>query len=728
MKRYARGTGAGSGGSFRSKGATCLLRRILLALGLALSGILGAQGQPPSAPPDNGVTFGVREDFPPFEYVDASGEVAGWDAEIVREAARIAGIEVRFVSGSLSEIRAQFENGEIDALAGMQWSEQRAQMARFTRPHFEVLYALYVRESESEPALKDFKGRRILVREGSLMADELARMGYGQDLVLVPSEAEALRRLANGEGDCAVAPQLVGDALQKGGKTMPVALGRTLLFRGKLCLVAQKGDVALAQAFDRAISELQRTGRYGELLAFAFADQGTDPNRPPGITYWLLLPVGGALLVAAAWYYTIRRQVVKKTLFIKEELQRSEAMREALANSELLYRSAIEATKGVPYRLRYDNPDDPTGREGHYEFLGEGIEALVGVPASQLDWNTMGTIAHYTYDGGQTTQEELQSRAKLYRTGKLPRWHGEFAVRHPDGTVRWLQDDAIPVLDESAQRVIGSLGILHDITERKESERRIRSLNSELEARVRERTSDLQRTVSDLESFTYTVAHDLREPIRAISLLAGLIKEDSSTQVEPMTIDSLDRIEQSAQRLSRLVDGMLKLSRVSRTEITKEDVNLSAIAEDVAAHLMALRPYRDLRFRIEPDVLAHGDPDLLRSLIENLLSNAAKFSCQVDQPLIEFGATESKGRRVYFVKDNGVGFDPRYADKLFRPFERLHDSSDFPGSGVGLATVQRVVERHGGTVWASSGSGEGATFFFELGSDDNQATPPSPLE
>ncbi|RIK00556.1 MAG: hypothetical protein DCC46_04790 [Armatimonadetes bacterium] len=340
----------------------------------------------------------------------------------------------------------------------------------------------------------------------------------------------------------------------------------------------------------------------------------------------------------------------------------------------------------------------------------------------------MGTIAHYTYDGGQTTQEELQSRAKLYRTGKLPRWHGEFAVRHPDGTVRWLQDDAIPVLDESAQRVIGSLGILHDITERKESERRIRSLNSELEARVRERTSDLQRTVSDLESFTYTVAHDLREPIRAISLLAGLIKEDSSTQVEPMTIDSLDRIEQSAQRLSRLVDGMLKLSRVSRTEITKEDVNLSAIAEDVAAHLMALRPYRDLRFRIEPDVLAHGDPDLLRSLIENLLSNAAKFSCQVDQPLIEFGATESKGRRVYFVKDNGVGFDPRYADKLFRPFERLHDSSDFPGSGVGLATVQRVVERHGGTVWASSGSGEGATFFFELGSDDNQATPPSPLE
>ncbi|RIK00555.1 MAG: hypothetical protein DCC46_04785 [Armatimonadetes bacterium] len=305
---------------------------------------MGAQGQPPSAPPDNGVTFGVREDFPPFEYVDASGEVAGWDAEIVREAARIAGIEVRFVSGSLSEIRAQFENGEIDALAGMQWSEQRAQMARFTRPHFEVLYALYVRESESEPALKDFKGRRILVREGSLMADELARMGYGQDLVLVPSEAEALRRLANGEGDCAVAPQLVGDALQKGGKTMPVALGRTLLFRGKLCLVAQKGDVALAQAFDRAISELQRTGRYGELLAFAFADQGTDPNRPPGITYWLLLPVGGALLVAAAWYYTIRRQVVKKTLFIKEELQRSEAMREALANSELLYRSAIEAT------------------------------------------------------------------------------------------------------------------------------------------------------------------------------------------------------------------------------------------------------------------------------------------------------------------------------------------------------------------------------------------------
>lgn len=728
MKRYARGTGAGSGGSFRSKGATCLLRWILLALGLALNGILGAQGQPPTAPVFRTVTVGVNKDYPPFEYLDSTGEVAGWDIEVFRETARIAGIKTQFVHGSWAEIRARFERGEIDALAGMLWSEERAMSVEFTRAHMDVLYGIYVRGPDSGTALEDFKGRKILVEERSLVHEEMVRLGYADDLIPVESEPETLRRLAQGEGDCAIAPLLIGNEWNSHREPLDVTPSRALLFRGRLCFAVRKGDTELARALDLALGKILTSGQYDRLWGSVFPKKNAASTATPPLAYWLLLPVGGALLVAAAWYYTIRRQVVKKTLFIKEELQRSEAMREALANSELLYRSAIEATKGVPYRLRYDNPDDPTGREGHYEFLGEGIEALVGVPASQLDWNTMGTIAHYTYDGGQTTQEELQSRAKLYRTGKLPRWHGEFAVRHPDGTVRWLQDDAIPVLDESAQRVIGSLGILHDITERKESERRIRSLNSELEARVRERTSDLQRTVSDLESFTYTVAHDLREPIRAISLLAGLIKEDSSTQVEPMTIDSLDRIEQSAQRLSRLVDGMLKLSRVSRTEITKEDVNLSAIAEDVAAHLMALRPYRDLRFRIEPDVLAHGDPDLLRSLIENLLSNAAKFSCQVDQPLIEFGATESKGRRVYFVKDNGVGFDPRYADKLFRPFERLHDSSDFPGSGVGLATVQRVVERHGGTVWASSGSGEGATFFFELGSDDNQATPPSPLE
>lgn len=669
----------------------------------------------------------MNEDYPPFEYLDSSGNVAGWDVEIVREAARVAGLKVQFVHGAWSSLRDRFERGEIDVLAGMLWSEERAKHVAFSRPHIDVLYGIYVREYEAGSALEDFKGRKFLVEARSLMHEELVRLGYGDDIILTASEPEALRRLSKGEGDCAIVPLLIGDEMIRKRETPTIVPSRSLLFRSRLCFAVQKGDAGLARALDDALAELQRSGRYAELLSSTFSRRNGSLSFVPGLVYWILLPVAGALLVAAAWYYTIRRQVVKKTLGIKEELQRSEAMREALANSELLYRSAIEATKGVPYRLKYDNPDDPTDRKGHYEFLGEGIEALVGVPATELDWSTMGNIAHYTFDGGQTTEDDLKTRASLYRTGRLPHWHSEFAVRHPDGTVRWLQDDAIPVLDESGKRVMGSLGILHDITERKESERRVRSLNSELEARVRERTSDLQRTVSDLESFTYTVAHDLREPIRAISLLAGLIKEDTA-QTDPTTLDSLDRIEQSAQRLSRLVDGMLKLSRVSRTEITKEDVDLSAIAEDVAAHLMALRQYRDLRFRIEPGVAAHGDPDLLRSLVENLLSNAAKFSCQVDQPLIEFGETESKGRRVYFVKDKGVGFDPRYADKLFRPFERLHDSSDFPGSGVGLATVQRVVERHGGSVWASSTSGEGATFFFELGPDDNPVQASSPLE
>ncbi len=172
---------------------------------------MGAQGQPPTAPVFRTVAVGVNKDYPPFEYLDSTGEVAGWDVEMFREAARIAGIKAQFVHGSWAEIREQFERGEIDALAGMLWSEERAKSVEFTRAHMDVLYGIYVRGLDSGAALEDFKGRKILVEERSLVHEEMVRLGYADDLIPVESEPETLRRLAQGEGDCAIAPLLIGN-------------------------------------------------------------------------------------------------------------------------------------------------------------------------------------------------------------------------------------------------------------------------------------------------------------------------------------------------------------------------------------------------------------------------------------------------------------------------------------------------------------------------------------
>jgi signal transduction histidine kinase len=253
------------------------------------------------------------------------------------------------------------------------------------------------------------------------------------------------------------------------------------------------------------------------------------------------------------------------------------------------------------------------------------------------------------------------------------------------------------------------------------SEKKYRELAQSLENQVASRTQELEQLNRELQqlneelmAFSYSVSHDLRAPLRSIDGLSEILLEDYSDRLDENGRGLLHRIRQAARHMSDLISSLLELSRVTRQELDRQSVSVTDLATASLRHLMAVSPDRKIAFSVAPGLRAEGDPHLIRVVLDNLLANAWKFTSKTESASIEVGQTEVGGKPAFFVRDNGSGFDPEHASKLFRPFQRLHSESEFEGAGIGLATVLRIVNRHGGRVWAEGRPTEGATFFFAL--------------
>ncbi|MBI5840149.1 MAG: PAS domain S-box protein [Chloroflexi bacterium] len=263
---------------------------------------------------------------------------------------------------------------------------------------------------------------------------------------------------------------------------------------------------------------------------------------------------------------------------------------------------------------------------------------------------------------------------------------------------------------ESEEGLLVSAAI-RDVTQRKRNEDEIKKLNDDL----KQRAAQLEAANKELESFSYSVSHDLRAPLRTIDGFSQALLEDHSEQLPPEARGHLERVRSAAQRMAILIDDLLNLSRITRAPLQLRFINLSAMAQEIAQALRESQPERQAEVSITPGLMVDGDPHLLHIALQNLLSNAWKFTSKQKQAIIEFGQQSRHNKeRTFFVRDNGVGFDMAYADKLFGVFQRLHSMSEFPGTGVGLATVQRIINIHGGRIWAESAEGKGATFYFTL--------------
>jgi light-regulated signal transduction histidine kinase (bacteriophytochrome) len=249
-----------------------------------------------------------------------------------------------------------------------------------------------------------------------------------------------------------------------------------------------------------------------------------------------------------------------------------------------------------------------------------------------------------------------------------------------------------------------------DITDRKLAEEYIIKLNSDLT----KRSHELTRINKELESFNYSISHDLRAPLRAINGFSQMISDKYQDKLDDEGRDELRVIRSESNRMGELINGLLNLSRLSRKEMKREDLDLSSIAKTIATELHRLEPERQVEFVITPGIRAYGDRVLLQSVLQNLLDNAWKFTGKHEKARIEFGMTEQEGKKTYFVRDDGAGFDMRYVNKLFGTFQRIHGEDEFPGNGIGLAIIQRIIHHHGGRVWAEGEVEKGATFYFTL--------------
>ncbi len=271
--------------------------------------------------------------------------------------------------------------------------------------------------------------------------------------------------------------------------------------------------------------------------------------------------------------------------------------------------------------------------------------------------------------------------------------------------IRWRSLDEIGILADGFNEMLAQV---------QARDAALEESRKDLEIRVEQRTAQLEAANKELEAFAYSVSHDLRAPLRAIEGFSHILLSKYTSVLDDAGQDYLRRVRAASQRMGELIEDLLTLSQVARTELKRVSVNLSDLARGVARELAQRDPKRSVQMVIAPDVVADGDPHLLRVVLENLLGNAWKFTSKRDEARIEFGAQRREGRLVCFVRDNGAGFDMTYVGKLFGAFQRLHSSAEFPGSGIGLASVKRIIHRHGGQGWAEGRLDEGATFYFSL--------------
>jgi PAS domain S-box-containing protein len=378
----------------------------------------------------------------------------------------------------------------------------------------------------------------------------------------------------------------------------------------------------------------------------------------------------------------------------------------ALVTSRNQYRLLTESLKDVIWVLDADTL--------RFRYISPSVERLRGYTPEEFMAAPLGL-------GLQPEQTEallqhVRTMADALREGKINPdefFENEALLGRKDGSTIWTEIVTNYYINAETRHV-EIRGVTRDISERRAVQEQIQRMNVELERRVQERTTQLQAANQELEAFAYSVSHDLRAPLRAIDGFSRALQEDYIEALDAQGQHYFRRIREAVSHMGNLIDDLLNLSRISRSELNPAPLDLSALAQSVAGALLARQQQREIELEVAPGMQAIADENLMKIVLENLISNAIKFSAGATPPRIQVGADRQDGKTVFYVKDNGVGFDMAYADKLFVPFQRLHSAAEFPGTGIGLVTVKRIITRHGGRVWTEAAPDTGAAFYFTL--------------
>lgn len=681
------------------------------------------------------IAIASEPDYPPYCFIEKNGEASGFSVDLFNVSAKATGLQVKIKIGIWNKIMLDLANGAIDALPMVGRTPERKDLFDFTMPYMSLHGAVFVRKGTTGiHSINDLKEKSIVVMEGDNAEEFVRRENISNHVVTTKTFEEAFLALANGNHDAVITQRIMGIELLKNlGITNVKPLDFHLpQFRQDFCFAVRKGDTVLLSRLNEGLSIIIANDTYEQIRQKWFGPRFkekiafTDILR---ILLYFVVPL--IIIISLIAIFLLRKEVKRQTRDLHQEITGHKETLKALQTSEEKYR-------GMIFNLM----------EGFYNVTLDGILIDHNIEFARIlkldpqkDHSGI-SLPDFWEDPG----ERKSYITEIITRGFIRNY--EIHAKQSDGTKIVVQASSRIVNDEQGNPV-SIEGSFLDITKRKQAEQELIHVKNGLEKTIAERTALLQEKVEklhkseqamlymiedlnrinaelkeerqklklsnqELEAFTYSVSHDLRAPLRAIDGYGNFLMEDYAGKLDSEGKRFIGVMRDNATKMDKLISDLLNLSRISRVGMNLILTDLTSIAESMYHEIATNEEKKTFDFHIQTMPPAFCDVTLIKLVWQNLIGNALKYSGKSKTKKIGIKAKEREDEIIYSVKDSGVGFNNVYVDKLFSVFQRLHSDTEFPGTGVGLAIVKRIIQRHGGTVWADGTLGKGATFYFTL--------------
>lgn len=655
------------------------------------------------------IVMGGDFNFPPYEFIDEFGQPAGYIVDLTKAIARHLEITVDIQLKPWNEVRSGLDNGTIDIVQCMFYSEERIKTYDLSQAYTYVSYTVVSKKGFPEiSGIEDLKGKSIVVMNGDIMHDEAIKYGLENQLTLVDSQEEAILLLARGNHDCALLSQIPALYWINKHKLKDLKVHQLPLLYTEACYaVNQNGPFSsILSQFTEALTAIKATGEYRQIYSKWL---GVYEKPEVGLidflrySIYIIIPILVLLAASLLWSDTLRRKVAERTAELEKEIAIRKQTEEELIESEDQIRLLLNSTAEAIYGMNM---------EGKCTFINKSaLQMLRYENPGQLLGRNMHQMIHHSYVDGSYFPEE-ECRIFNAFLSKENAHIAEEVLWRSDGT-------SFPVeywsyVQRKHGEVVGAVVTFIDITERKIAQEREKQFIAELEQQVNKRTAELLESKKELEEFSYTVSHDLRSPIRAMAGFSTIILNDYHDLLNPEIVRLLEIINNNARYMGDIIDDLLAFIQFNKQELVPVNIDMYALAEEVWAGINNIKNKNDIRFTIYPMPGIRGDYLMVSKVWQCLFDNAVKFSSKMPEQVIEVGTITENEKIVYFVKDNGVGFDMAHSGKLFKVFEHLHNPKEYEGTAASLAIVHRIITRHGGKIWATSEINKGATFYFTI--------------